>query len=226
VLRPALNSVSEMIVKEEEILLPMSLDNVKPEEWLQIHRQSPGIGFCLVPAPPAWEPEIPKPAPAAVRPEPAPEREPGEPIARERGPEREIALPSGAFSRAELTAVLNALPVDITFVDTDDRVRYFSEGRDRIFTRARAVIGREVRNCHPPKSLAAVEQILADFKAGRQERAAFWIDLGGKFVHIEYFALRDEAGTYLGTLEMSQDLTAKKKLKGERRLPAYEGAKK
>jgi DUF438 domain-containing protein len=91
-----------------------------------------------------------------------------------------------------------------------------------VFARSRAIIGREVKHCHPPKSVHVVERILEDFKAGRQSVAEFWIELHGKFVHIRYFAVRDAAGAYLGTLEVTQDLTRLRALQGERRLLAYD----
>jgi len=117
--------------------------------------------------------------------------------------------------------VLNGLTVDITFVDAEDRVRYFNQAAERVFTRTRAIIGRKVQQCHPPDSVHIVERILKDFKSGAQSRAAFWIQMGEKFVHIEYVALRDRQGKYLGTLEISQDLASKRALQGERRLLAY-----
>jgi len=111
--------------------------------------------------------------------------------------------------------------VDITFVDKDDKVKYFSQGRDRIFQRNRAIINRDVRHCHPPASAHIVDKIIEDFKSGKQDRAPFWINLGGKFIYIEYFALRNEKGEYLGTLEVSQDLTEYRKLEGEQRILSY-----
>ncbi len=129
-----------------------------------------------------------------------------------------IDLASGSFALAELEAVLNALTVDLTFVDAEDKVRYFNQAPERVFTRTRAIIGRKVQQCHPPDSVHIVERILKDFKTGAQSRAAFWIQMAGKFVHIEYVALRDRQGRYLGTLEISQDLAAKRALQGERRL--------
>lgn len=110
----------------------------------------------------------------------------------------------------------------MTFVDKDDKVRYFTQGKERIFARNRAILGRKVQHCHPPSSVDIVVQILADFKSGRQDQCAFWINLKDRFIHIEYFALRDNDGDYLGTLEVSQDLTEKRKLEGERRLLNYE----
>lgn len=132
-----------------------------------------------------------------------------------------VRLPSGSFTPAELTAVLNTIPFDLTFVDRDDTVRYFTQGTERIFARSRAILGRKVQFCHPPSSVKVVEQILSDFHSGRHEQAAFWINLRGRFVHIEYFALRDPGGNYLGCLEVSQDLTEKRALTGEQRLLSY-----
>jgi DUF438 domain-containing protein len=100
-------------------------------------------------------------------------------------------------------------------------VRYFSEGRERIFARTRAIIGRKVQYCHPPKSVDIVQKILADFREGRETHAQFWIEMGGRFLCIEYFALHDDEGAFLGTLEVSQDLTAKRALTGQQRLLNY-----
>jgi DUF438 domain-containing protein len=113
--------------------------------------------------------------------------------------------------------------VDLTYVDAEDRVRWFSHGPDRVFARSRAVLGRQVQYCHPPSSVDTVDEILSAFRAGTKDRAAFWIDRRGRFVHIEYVALRDEAGTYLGCLEVTQDLTARRALTGEQRLLSWSG---
>ncbi|MBP1674015.1 MAG: hypothetical protein H6Q24_153, partial [Bacteroidetes bacterium] len=99
-------------------------------------------------------------------------------------------------------AILNTLPVDMTFVDKDDKVKYYTLGKDRIFARSRSIINRDVRLCHPPGSVHIIEKILDDFKSGKASHAPFWIQMQGKFIHIEYFALRDENGEYLGTLEV------------------------
>ena len=128
-----------------------------------------------------------------------------------------VAFPSGSLSFQQLIGIFSNLPVDITFVDAEDRVAFFSEGPDRVFARSRTILGREVKHCHPPKSVDVVERILGDFKSGRQSVAEFWIQLHGKFVHIRYFAVR-EKGQYLGCLEVVQDVTAIQKLEGQRRL--------
>jgi len=205
-LRPASAAVAGMIDKERRILLPMCLDTLLEEEWVEIARQEPEIGFCLY-DPPAWRPA-------------------GEAAAAAEGPAPggRIRLPTGSFSPEELHAVLSAIPFDLTFVDRDDKVRYFTQGKERIFARNRAILGREVQYCHPPSSVAVVERILGGFKAGTHDQAAFWIELKGRFIHIEYFALRGEQGQYLGCLEVSQDLTAKRALTGEQRLLSWEGA--
>jgi len=136
----------------------------------------------------------------------------------------ELAAPaledlSFGLDRAVMAAMLNALPVELSFVDAEDRVRYFShENQDKIFPRLRSAIGTLVQNCHPEKSVDKVNRILEDFKAGRRDAAEFWIDFSGKKVHIRYFPVRDAAGTYLGTLEVVQDITAIQKLEGQRAL--------
>ena len=114
-----------------------------------------------------------------------------------------------------LAAILNTLPVELSFVDEDDTVRYFShEHGEKIFPRTRGVIGMKVQNCHPQKSVHVVNRILADFKAGTREVAEFWIEMGGRFLHIRYWPVRDPAGDYLGCLEIVQDVTGIRALTG------------
>ncbi len=200
IFRPASEAVKEMIYKEENILLPMCLDKLTEEEWYHIYRQSLEIGFCL------YDPTMPwHPAKIDIK-------------AEEVSATGRIQLPSGSFTIAELTQLLNTIPFDLTFVDKDDTVRFFTQGQERIFARNRAILGRQVQLCHPPSSVHIVQKIIDDFRTGKQNRAAFWINMHGKFISIEYFALRDEAGEYLGVLEVSQDLTAKRALQGEQRL--------
>jgi DUF438 domain-containing protein len=118
-----------------------------------------------------------------------------------------------------LAAILNTLPVELSFVDADDTVRYFShEDQDKIFPRTRSAIGMKVQNCHPPKSLHMVEAILRDFKAGRRSVAEFWIDFGPRKVHIRYFPVRSRKGDYLGCLEVVQDVSGIRALEGQKRL--------
>jgi len=129
-----------------------------------------------------------------------------------------IALETGNLSKEEIEAVFNTLPVDVTFVDKDDTVRYFSQTKDRLFPRTKAVIGRKVQQCHPQKSVHMVNRILEAFKNGSRDVAEFWMKLEGKLIHIRYFAVRDRNRVYLGCLEVSQDITSIKKIEGEKRL--------
>ena len=122
------------------------------------------------------------------------------------------------LSTETLEAIFDTLPVDLTFVDDTDTVRYYSKGDERIFRRTPAVIGRKVQDCHPQKSLHKVEQVVSDLKSGRRDVAEFWIDLHGRKIYIRYFAVRDKAGKYLGTLEVTQDITDLQKITGQKRL--------
>lgn len=203
ILRPASNAVEGMIDKETQILLPMCLDTLDDSEWYQVYKGGDEIGYCLFVPEQEWRP-------AGVELEPEVEAGPGR-----------VMLPTGSFSVNELEAVLNTIPFDITFVDADDTVRFFSHGRERIFARSKAIIGRKVQFCHPPKSVDIVLRILDDFHSGKENHAHFWIEFGGRFISIEYFALRGADDQYLGTIEVSQDLTEKRALTGERRLLNY-----
>ncbi len=133
-----------------------------------------------------------------------------------------LGLDTGRMTLEQINLVLTHLPVDLTFVDENDRVAYYSEGPERIFPRSPAIIGREVRNCHPPNSVHMVNKILDAFKSGSRDSAAFWIELGGKFIYIRYFPVRDAGGHYRGCLEVSQDLTEIRKLEGQNRLLDWE----
>jgi len=203
VLRPASQAIPDMIMKEEEILLPMTLDKLSELEWYEIYKQTPEIGFCLYDPDVEWTPDI------------------AEEDNEDQKDDDLIRLPSGSFTKEELQAILNALPIDMTFVNKDEKVKYFSQGEERIFPRNRAILNRDVKMCHPPSSVDIVEQILDDFRSGKEDRAPFWIQMHGKFIHIEYFALRNDKGEFLGTLEVSQDLTDKRALKDEQRILSY-----
>jgi DUF438 domain-containing protein len=247
VAEPALAAVEEMVFKEERILLPMALQNLTETEWGEIFTQSPQFGYCLVDPrdgyrPPAAASDVPEaaareaarsgvafaPGPFAAGARAVPLKVAGAPPAAraESLPETVgkglVVLPTGALNLEQLKAVFAMLPVDVTFVDAEDRVRFFSEGPKRVFARPKAILGRLVQHCHPPGSVHVVERILSDFRSGRQSVAEFWIDFKGRFAHIRYFALHDEAGAYLGTLEVTQDLTHERSLEGERRLLQYD----
>ena len=132
--------------------------------------------------------------------------------------ERMLQLETGALSKEEVETVLDSLPVDISFVGKEDRVKYFNKAGKRIFVRTKAVIGRKVQLCHPKKSVHIVNSILEAFKTGKEDVAEFWIQMNDHLIHIRYFAVRDKNGKYLGTMEVTQDITDIKKIEGEKRL--------
>lgn len=204
-----IKEVNEMIFKEENILLPMSLDKLTEDEWVKIARESDEIGFCLTAPEQEWIPErAAEPEGAALQ---------GEAVGAA-PQEGFIRFETGLLSLHQLETVLNHLPVDLTFIDENDVVRYFSHGKERIFARTKAVIGRTVQNCHPPQSVHVVEKLLEDFKAGRKDAEDFWINIKDKFIYIRYFAVRDETGRYMGTLEFTQNIAPIRALEGQKRI--------
>ncbi len=206
---PAVEMIAGMIKKEEEILFPMSMDTLTEDEWYKIYQETPDFGYCLIDPEDEW-----KPAGMAK-------------VEKQTYMETDaIRLSSGAFSIEELEALFIHLPIDITFVDKDDKVRFFSHSPKRVFERNRSIIGRDVRMCHPPGSVHVVEQILEDFKSGKENKAAFWIsNFKGRFVYIEYSAVRGKNSEYLGVVEVTQDITGLRALEGDQRLLSYEKSK-
>ena len=202
-----LKAVQEMIYKEENILLPMSLETLTEDEWAEIWSVSPKYGWCIVEPQQGYAPSV------SVMPESMKVPATGA-----------LMLPTGNVSLEQLAAVFSTLPLDLTFVGANDRVAFFTEGPDRIFPRSKAIIGRKVQHCHPPRSVETVDRILNDFRSGRQNVAEFWINFHDKFVHVRYFAVRNSDGGYLGTVELTQDLTPLRALQGERRLLEYDSS--
>ena len=117
-----------------------------------------------------------------------------------------------------IEAIFDTLPVEVSFVDDSDTVRYYSKGDERIFRRTPAVIGRKVQDCHPQRSVHKVQQVVSELKSGSRDAAEFWVDVKGRKVYIRYFAVRDKNGKYLGVLEVTQDITDLQKIEGEKRL--------
>lgn len=194
------DKIQEMIFKEENIMVPMMMENLTMEDWKTIAQGSGEIGYMIEHVA-QWEPEAGEEEHECVKTE-----------------EGIIKLPSGELKTEELTALLNTLPFDITFVDEKDEVKYFSEGKDRAFPRTRTIIGRNVSNCHPPASVHIVEKIVEDFKSGRKDEEDFWIRMGNKYILIRYYAVRNEAGKYMGVAEVTQDIDEIQKITGEKRL--------
>jgi DUF438 domain-containing protein len=206
VFEPLSAAIREMFYKEENILYPAALEKLSAEEWEKIRAQEPEVGYCYVEPGNQWPPK--SVAIEAASP----------PTKVKMAAEGLLHLDTGTLTAQEINRLLTHLPIDITYVDKDDTVRFFSQTRERIFPRSPAIIGRKVQKCHPPTSLHRVQQILDDFHAGRRDEAEFWIQMGAKFIHIRYFAVRDEQGEYQGTLEVTQDIAHIRALEGERRL--------
>lgn len=193
--------IIEMIFKEENIMIPMLLENLTQEEWKTIYDESPEIGF-LIDDIPHWEPE-----------------EVLEELKEVQNAQHGlIHMPTGVFKLDELVKVLDTLPLDITFVDKDDTVKFFSQGKERIFPRTKAIIGRKVSNCHPPASVHVVEKIIEDFRSGKKDNEDFWIKMGDQYIYIRYFAVRGDTGDYLGVLEVTQNIKPIQDITGEKRL--------
>ena len=194
----------EMVYKEEKILFPMALQTLSEEEWVEIRHGEDHLGYGLAQPRASW--------PAAAAPT----------AGTQTVPQGLLGLMTGALTLDQINLIFTHLPVDLTFVDENDTVRFYSGGPERIFPRSSAVIGRTVQNCHPPGSVHIVQNILDSFRAGKQSTAEFWIPLHGKFVHIRYLALRDAGGAYRGCLEVTQDVIHIRQLQGERRLLSWD----
>ena len=203
------NTMREMIYKEERILFPAAIERLTDENWHAIHAQEADFGFSYVTRGTDWPEKAEEVDHSKQEKENDERKETKMPV---------FPLKTGDLLISQINLMLLNLPVDITYVDENDTVLFFSETPDRIFKRTAAIIGRKVQNCHPPQSMDKVQKILDDFKAGTKDTAEFWIQMNGVFIHIRYFALHDASGNYKGTLEVSQDLTPLRALEGEKRL--------
>ena len=197
--------VNDMIYKEEHILFPMALETLSEEEWAKVRKGEEEIGYAWITPVSSWKAST-ETFPHAV-------------LADKVG---SLNLDTGQLTPDQVNLMLTHLPIDISFVNENDEVAYYSASPDRIFPRSPGVIGRKVHNCHPPKSVAMVERILSEFKAGTKSSADFWIQMKGTFLLIRYFAVRDAEGKYRGCLEVSQDVTGIRKLEGQKRLLDWE----
>ncbi len=183
-----------VIQKEEMILFQVAHELLSANELEAMRHQSFELGFIWIPMP---------------RPRPQPKFSVDNAF---------FTTETGSLSFDQLTMVLDALPIDCTYVDENNKVRWFNRPKDRIFPRSPAVIGRDVRNCHPAESVDVVENIIETFRRGEQSEANFWIEMRGKFLYIRYFALRDKDNGYKGVLELSQEVSGIRALEGQRRL--------
>jgi len=201
--------ISRMIFMEEHILIPEAVRRLSDEEWAHIRMGEDAIGFAWTRPGAVYDPYLVLAGAVTAKPQPVPASD-------------LVKLATGLVPQALLSAALATMPVDISIVDAQDKVVYYSDSPDRIFPRSPAVIGRAVQNCHPQKSVATVNRILDAFRKKEKTSARFWLEMGGRFILIEYRALYDAAGAYIGTLEFSQDLTELRALQGQRRLLDWE----
>jgi hypothetical protein len=185
--------------REERLLYPL-VQEVVPEAILNsLFAESLEIGF------PYYQPEIK-----------------GSISTENKTTSKRFDLETGNLTVEQIKLLFNHLPVDITFVDENNKVAYFSSPKKRIFPRTKSIIGRDVHNCHPPESVHVVEQIVASFRNGKKDVASFWINMKGEKLLIQYFAVRDEAGNYKGVVEVSQEISEIQNLQGEKRLLDWE----
>lgn len=191
-----------ILKKEDLILFPSASEVLSHEVWYKMHKQSLEYGFPFI-------------SKSIGNKDDADEEY--KKIDINEG-EYKLRTRTGELGLEDILLIFNTLPVDITFVDEHNKVKYFSDNKDRIFPRSPAVIGREVKNCHPPASVHVVEEIVESFRSGKEDMAKFWINMKGRKILIQYFALRDKDNNFKGTLEVSQDITEIQELEGERRL--------
>ncbi|MBI5869377.1 MAG: DUF438 domain-containing protein [Actinobacteria bacterium] len=205
-IRYLVKSIDDMVYKEENILFPMALETLSDSEWQQVAQGEGEIGFAWI-----------SPEDAGVQEAGAGSALPGS----ARVPDL-LDLSTGQLTPRQVDLLLTHLPVEVSYVDENDEVRFYSKVEHKIFPRSPGVIGRRVQNCHPPASLDKVQRILDEFKAGTKDAADFWIEKKGRFIYIRYFAVRDDSGTYKGTLEVVQDVTGIRALSGQQRLLDWE----
>lgn len=201
--KPLCSLLPDHFFKENNVLFPAALQVVTNEEWVDVRKEFDEIGYCsftpsqVTVAMPTMTVEKPKTEPVVAG---------------------TLQFETGSLSKEEAEAILDTIPLDISFVDRNDSVKYFNKADKRIFVRTKAVLGRKVQVCHPQKSIHIVNKIVEAFKASKKDVAEFWIPLEDRSVHIRFFAVRGKNREYLGTLEVVQDITNIKKLEGQRRL--------
>ncbi len=198
-------AVKPTIFREEFILFPVAMDLIPQDQWVELLKEAFEIGFSYI--------EVDS---SILKTQVKKKQE----VLEESDGKHD--LETGSLTVEQIVLLFNHLPVDITYVDENDRVQFFSQPKDRFFTRSKSIIGRTVQNCHPHESVYMVEKIVDAFRKGEKDDASFWIQMKGKFILIKYFAIRDKKGTFRGTLEVSQDITDIRKLDGERRLLDWE----
>lgn len=202
-IRVIIGEMQRLMMVEEMRLFPNALHLLTEEDWKEMSVGEKEIGWMMKLEPAEYQAEPDVSAPTATTNAATSDR---------------MRLDEGSLTVEQVNLMLKFMPVDLTYVDENDRVVFYNRGEDRVFPRSAGIIGREVRFCHPPKSVGTVLRILEEFKKGTKNEAAFWINFKGRVIHIRYFAIRDAEKNYKGVIEMSQDITEIQKLEGEQRL--------
>lgn len=209
-----ISSISRLLLAEESVLFPNALDILSEKDWINVREGEEEIGWMLKKAPVALikgnkEDYI---------------------HSSKDNTRRELSFKTddahhydeGYMTVEQVNLLLRTMPLDLTYVDENDKVIFYNRGEERVFPRSAGIIGREVKFCHPPKSVGTVLRILEEFRKGTRNEASFWINFKGRLIYIRYFAVRDAEKKYRGVIEMSQDITDLKKIKGEKRLLEWE----
>lgn len=201
-IKKTLGRIEDMIIKENNILLPTLAEKLNMRDWYLAEKGSDEIGYFLEKPKDRWKEAKDQPQTENSR----------------KNASDSVQFDAGELSPIELNSILNTIPFDMTFIDKNGHVKYFTQGTNRIFERPKSIIGRHVNMCHPPQSVHVVEAIINSFKDGSKDHEDFWINMGKAFVHIRYYAIRDKEKNYLGTLEVTQDIKPLRDLEGEKRL--------
>ncbi|WP_105617083.1 PAS domain-containing protein [Vallitalea okinawensis] len=221
--------VRDMIIKESEILFPTSIELLSDEEFTEMRISDDEIGYCLIDTPPLYKPttkdlnaldkaldsnsELLKDLASVLQ---------KHGISHSTQDDEVLNVSQGQLTLKQINMIFKHLQVDLSYVDENDIVKFYSDTKHRVFPRSAGVIGRRVQNCHPRESVDTVEKIIDAFKKGEQDEAEFWLEMGGKFIYIIYNAVRDEEGHFRGVLEMMQDVTHIRSLTGNQRLLSWE----
>ncbi len=204
-----IEGIKRLLSIEDTRLFPNAMKLLSEEDWKEFYIGDEEIGWML--------PNKPDPYPTLQKEYIHPSKD-----FKQRklsfSTENTFHYDEGYMTPEQVNLLLQFLPVDITYVDENDKVIFYNRGKDRVFPRSKGIIGREVKFCHPPKSVHLVLRIVEEFRAGTKNVAEFWINFKGRTIHIRYFAIRDKNKKYRGVIEMSQDVTDIKKLEGQKRL--------
>jgi len=197
--------MQRLMLVEETRLFPYALELLKESDWKEIKAGDEEIGWMLKKEPIKWESET------------GPQKN-DLPFSMD----QRLRMDEGFMTAEQINLMLRFMPIDLTYVDENDRVVFYNRGEERVFPRSAGIIGREVRFCHPPKSVDTVLRIVEEFRNGTKDSAEFWIRFKGRVIHIRYFAIRDQKENYKGVIELSQDITEIQKLEGEQRLLSWD----